>query len=119
MIAPWLKRSGQALPRCGSTSREEQRQGRLCSRCKRRFPPEQIVYRTGKCRLCLRAYERERSVNRRARRVRNSVAWQKIRAQVRQRDGNGCRECGSSQQLQVHHIVPLSEGGDEFALSNS
>jgi 5-methylcytosine-specific restriction endonuclease McrA len=35
-----------------------------------------------------------------------------------ERDGNACTVCRSTQNLQVHHVKPLSEGGDEFALSN-
>lgn len=37
---------------------------------------------------------------------------------ARQRDGDRCRQCGSTQGLEVHHIVPIAQGGDRFALSN-
>jgi 5-methylcytosine-specific restriction endonuclease McrA len=39
------------------------------------------------------------------------------RRQAMQRDGNRCVECGSTQDLQVHHIVPRREGGSH-ELSN-
>lgn len=38
-------------------------------------------------------------------------AWRKVRAQALQRDGDRCVKCGSGGPLQVHHVVPLAEGG--------
>lgn len=37
-------------------------------------------------------------------------SWAKLRAHVRQRDG-GCRRCGATTRLEVHHVIPLSRGG--------
>ena len=37
--------------------------------------------------------------------------WDEISSQARNRDGNECGNCGSSYNLHVHHIVPLSKGG--------
>lgn len=51
-------------------------------------------------------------------RIRNSVRWQKTRALARRRDGNRCRLCGSSEGLQVHHLVSLEDGGSEYDLRN-
>lgn len=38
--------------------------------------------------------------------------WNVIRRLALERDGNICKECGSDSELSVHHIIPLSEGGD-------
>jgi 5-methylcytosine-specific restriction endonuclease McrA len=46
------------------------------------------------------------------------MAWQNARQAARRRDGERCRQCGSTDKLEVHHVVPLAEGGAEFALSN-
>ena len=37
--------------------------------------------------------------------------WDRIRTQVLSRDNYKCGNCGSSHNLHVHHIVPLSKGG--------
>jgi 5-methylcytosine-specific restriction endonuclease McrA len=37
--------------------------------------------------------------------------WQELREIVLKRDGYKCRICGSTSQLDVAHIVPLSRGG--------
>jgi 5-methylcytosine-specific restriction endonuclease McrA len=34
----------------------------------------------------------------------NRYAWQRLRAKVRARDGNCCRNCGATEKLSVHHI---------------
>jgi hypothetical protein len=41
--------------------------------------------------------------------------WNIIRRSALHRDGHQCRICGSTTSLSVHHIVPLSEGGDSTA----
>jgi 5-methylcytosine-specific restriction endonuclease McrA len=46
------------------------------------------------------------------------VRWKQARAAARQRDGERCTNCGSTYRLQVHHKVPLSKGGERYALSN-
>jgi len=33
------------------------------------------------------------------------------RADIRRRLGNKCGICGSREQLEIHHLVPLSRGG--------
>jgi hypothetical protein len=43
--------------------------------------------------------------------------WQEIRKQALQRDGYRCGNCGATENLHVHHIVPLSKGGSN-SLSN-
>jgi hypothetical protein len=37
--------------------------------------------------------------------------WPQLRQTVLTRDGNRCGNCGSTSNLMVHHIVPLSRGG--------
>jgi len=38
--------------------------------------------------------------------------WNVIRRQILQRDGYRCQICGEQKDLSVHHIIPLSMGGD-------
>jgi 5-methylcytosine-specific restriction endonuclease McrA len=37
--------------------------------------------------------------------------WRHQRALVRQRDGGVCRNCGSTDRPQVHHVIPARYGG--------
>lgn len=37
--------------------------------------------------------------------------WSTIARRIRRRDGNQCRKCGSTEHLQVDHIVPVARGG--------
>lgn len=52
------------------------------------------------------------------RRTRSTARWQHARAAARRRDGNRCRRCGSTEKLEVHHIVSLAKGGAMYDLSN-
>ena len=36
---------------------------------------------------------------------------QRIHERVLERDGHRCTRCGSSERLEVHHVVPAAEGG--------
>ena len=85
---------------------------KLCLHCGRHYQPPGI---RGRCKDCGRAYDQRHSIERR---TRNSAKWQQARAAARRLDGERCTNCGSSEQLQVHHIVPLAKGGKKFALSN-
>ncbi|HWQ65431.1 MAG TPA: DUF2116 family Zn-ribbon domain-containing protein [Methanospirillum sp.] len=38
--------------------------------------------------------------------------WNKIRRYVLERDEKRCQICGDGTDLSVHHIIPLSQGGD-------
>jgi 5-methylcytosine-specific restriction enzyme A len=89
---------------------------RFCLHCGRHYHSGTGV--RGRCGDCGRAYDRELSRRKRARRARNSAQWQKARAAAKQRDGNRCVNCGASEGLQVHHIVRLEDGGAEFDLAN-
>jgi 5-methylcytosine-specific restriction endonuclease McrA len=44
--------------------------------------------------------------------------WQRARALAKQRDGGRCVRCGASERLEVHHVVPLEQGGERVMLSN-
>jgi 5-methylcytosine-specific restriction enzyme A len=89
---------------------------RLCLHCGRHYDSGTCV--RGRCGDCGRAYDRELSRQKRARRARNSAAWQKARAAAKQRDGHRCVNCRASEGLQAHHIVRLEDGGAEFDLNN-
>lgn len=41
--------------------------------------------------------------------------WNVIRRFILERDKYQCQVCGSTEKLSVHHIIPLSEGGDSTA----
>jgi 5-methylcytosine-specific restriction endonuclease McrA len=70
----------------------------------------------GRCDRC-RAEQRERYATTPQRRVRGSARWKRARAQAKRRDGC-CQRCGSTSNLEVHHLVALEDAGDPFALSN-
>ena len=44
--------------------------------------------------------------------------WQRVRQLVLHRDGWRCTACARPGKLEVHHIVPLHQGGDGYALDN-
>ena len=46
-----------------------------------------------------------------------SRTWQELRGVVRERDSWRCRECGRAGRLEVHHKIPLKDGGSN-ALEN-
>jgi 5-methylcytosine-specific restriction endonuclease McrA len=68
----------------------------------------------GKCQRCRRTDYRED----RAAQLRSSSAWQKARARAKRRDGFKCVVCGSTDRLEVDHIVPLEHEGPAFDLDN-
>jgi len=39
------------------------------------------------------------------------AAWNQLRDDVLERDGHRCADCGTEENLQVHHVVPLSHNG--------
>jgi hypothetical protein len=43
---------------------------------------------------------------------RTAKKYQKWRKSVLERDGNKCRMCGTSEHLQVHHLIPISDCRD-------
>lgn len=44
--------------------------------------------------------------------------WQRVREAALKRAGRRCQKCGGAGRLEVHHIVPLREGGAPFDLDN-
>jgi 5-methylcytosine-specific restriction endonuclease McrA len=44
----------------------------------------------------------------------SSPLWQEIARQVKIRDGWHCTKCHSSKMLDVHHIVPIKNGGSNM-----
>ena len=94
---------------------------RLCARCGVKLDPREHGSR-GPCPDCKRTAEREKSRQRRATspsvKTRNSRLWQRARETAKQRDGYRCTGCGSSSKLQVHHVVPIEQGGEPFLISN-
>ena len=49
---------------------------------------------------------------------RHSAEWYKARREALDRDSNNCQDCGTSEDLHVHHIEPVSEGGAKFDTGN-
>lgn len=45
--------------------------------------------------------------------IRDRQVPTQLRNQVLDRDGNTCVRCGSGENLEAHHIVPRSDGGDD------
>lgn len=83
----------------------------LCSRCLRVFPPEEIVYRTGKCRPCLREYDRERGKRRRKTAARGYDArWRKLAAAAVKAQPF-CSTCGASEDLTLGRFTARYSAG--------
>jgi 5-methylcytosine-specific restriction endonuclease McrA len=89
---------------------------KLCSRCARAFPPQDL--KQSRCAACNREHERERYEREPRRRIRNSVKWQQTREAVKRRDGFACRRCGATEPLEVHHIIRLRFAANPFDLEN-
>jgi len=89
---------------------------RLCNSCGDKYPMAGRSH--GKCPDCMRTYERERARSRPQRLARNSARFKKLRELVRRRDGHACRRCGSTENLEAHHVKPLSEGGAAYDPAN-
>jgi len=48
----------------------------------------------------------------------NSQGWYDKRSEIRERDDNMCQWCGGTENLHVHHLRPMSLGGDELDEKN-
>lgn len=55
-----------------------------------------------------------------ATRTYHRVYWNEFRKTILKRDGYKCKDCGSTDRriLAVHHIVPVSKGGETFDPEN-
>ena len=51
-------------------------------------------------------------------RITQSQRWKNLRDEMVERDNGRCQECGFDENLHVHHIQPLSEGGDPYNPDN-
>lgn len=49
---------------------------------------------------------------------RSSHEWLQSRRDTIERDGGECQVCGKTENLHVHHIQPVSEGGAKFDTEN-
>jgi len=58
----------------------------------------------------------EQKVN--GRRIVSSHYWQKVRKKVLERDRRRCQICGGDSELHVHHLEPVSKGGEPFDMDN-
>ena len=43
--------------------------------------------------------------------------WRRIRRRVLDRDGWRCRSCGKAGRLEVHHVVPVEQGGTDAPIN--
>jgi hypothetical protein len=86
--------------------------GFLCPRCGR------IGERPGPCRACEATRSRARLQSEPHRYVYRGQRWKRTRARVLARDGHRCVTCGEREGLEVHHRIPLGEGGAIHALDN-
>jgi 5-methylcytosine-specific restriction endonuclease McrA len=81
-----------------------------CSSCGR-------LVASSPCPRCKKAKERVRNA-RPEQRVWTSPGFRRARRAALARDGYACRECGSRDDLTVHHVVALRDGGHPTALTN-
>jgi len=49
---------------------------------------------------------------------RRTADWYEAREEALERDDNECQDCGTSDELHVHHIEPVNDGGDKFDTEN-
>lgn len=49
---------------------------------------------------------------------RNTADWQNAREDTLDRDNGKCQTCGKEEDLHVHHIEPVSVGGEKFDTGN-
>jgi 5-methylcytosine-specific restriction endonuclease McrA len=69
----------------------------------------------GRCPDCYQEHSSLREWRRR-RKIKSGYDWGRLRELVHQRD-RVCVVCNGTQALEVHHVIPLSEGGSN-QLSN-
>jgi 5-methylcytosine-specific restriction endonuclease McrA len=72
----------------------------------------------GLCAGCEAKRSRARLKTEPHRHVYREQRWKRTRDKVLARDGHRCIVCGVTELLEVHHSIPLSEGGPIHDLSN-
>ena len=50
--------------------------------------------------------------------VASKAGWIQARNRALRRDGHRCTFCGSTEDLEVHHVIPVAEGGDYLDVAN-
>ena len=85
--------------------------------CPRGHPRPRSVDR---CPICDRARDAERNANDPIRRLLHSPEWRRVRELVRQRHGDACAMADGAcvGRLEVHHLVPVRDGGEPFDPDN-
>lgn len=93
----------------------------ICIDCARTVQPEQA--RRSRCPSCFASWKASRpksqpSPQAQARKAQHqqvvgSSRWKRTRATVKARDG-ACLLCGSTSNLEVHHVTPARESADPF-----
>ena len=44
--------------------------------------------------------------------------WSRVRLAVLNRDDYQCQRCGGVVDLEVHHVIPVAQGGEPYGLDN-
>lgn len=47
-----------------------------------------------------------------------TAKWKRVRDKAKRRDNHTCQACTSNENLIVHHIIPLAQGGPKYDLEN-
>lgn len=81
---------------------------RLCTKCGATVDPRAEGNR-GPCRRCGRERDQQHPWKQR-RKIRSGWEWGRLRTLVHERDRT-CVVCGETNRLQVHHRIPLRDGG--------
>ena len=87
-------------------SKEIARAARTCAYCDSKLCDRRRIFCNSKCR---------RAFNRKYRFF--VITWRQVRYRTFRRDGWSCVKCGRRAR-EVDHIIPLSDGGNEFDLGN-
>lgn len=47
------------------------------------------------------------------------IDWSSLKSEALERDNYKCQICNETQNLNVHHIIPIYDGGEEFDINNT
>jgi 5-methylcytosine-specific restriction endonuclease McrA len=90
----------------------------------KRFPSQKNAAGRWMCRMCSKPVELPKRSFCGPRCLRDffmNTDWARVRRVIYERDGGMCMKCGQrvpEKNYHIDHIVPLSRGGDEWALNN-